>query len=477
MKKTLLCTAAALTLMSAAAQAGPALDALTALLPANAQVSFEAERADAGREQYTGLELRVNGVVSRFELARLTLEGDLFGLDGERVRSTDRSGAVTELDRVALSAPVPLLKRGLLSAAIGAPAPDSGTDLCGAARPPIDLSVEGVRADGAGTIGTLTLNVSFRPTGGVCTLDLTQSLSDLDMRPDLGLGVRIGSQEARIRTPLVMGLPETPTGDIYRSDLSVREVEIFIDGSPELRIREISSASEFEADSGLPLVAAGYNRHLLALSTGLGELDAPDEQLPYADLWNGARAINTTGSVRVLGAEVTGDRLATLLPVPGLLDRGAGLDLELSLTKAAELLSLAVRVDGTSTLLLDLAGTVRIEEADPSFNDLSPRALVMAAPLSLVSASVRLSDRGVGGAAERAFGADPYALVAPSLTALIGSVNSGLVSDWVATARNGGEARISAAPAEAVPLLVLGLMALGDWAVLGQMLNVSTQTE
>lgn len=477
MKKTLLSTAAALTLMSAAAQAGPALDALTALLPPDAQVSFDAERAEAGQEGYTGLEVKMDGVVTRFELARLTLEGDLFGLDGERVRSTDGSGTVTELDRVAMSAPAPLLKLGVLSAEAPVTAQDDEMDLCAAARSPLALSADGLRLDGAGTIGTFRLDAAFRLTEGVCTLELSQSLSDLDIRPDLGVGVRVGSQEARIRTPLVMGLPEAPTGDTYGSDLSVRDVEIFIDGSAELRVREISSASAFEADSGLPLVAAGYNRHLLALSTGLGELDAPDEQLPYADLWNGARAINTTGSVRVLGAEVTGDRLATLLPVPGFLDRGAGLDLELSLTKAAELMSLAVRVDGTSTLLLDLAGTVRVEEADPSFNALSPRALVMAAPLSLVSGSVRFSDRGAGAAAERAFGADPYALVTPSLTGLIGAENATRVSDWVETARNGGEARVFSAPTEPVPVLMLGLMGLGDWAQLGALLNVSTGVE
>lgn len=52
MKKLLLGTAAVLTLTGGAAQAGPALDAFTALLPSDARVSFQAEGVSGDAEAY-----------------------------------------------------------------------------------------------------------------------------------------------------------------------------------------------------------------------------------------------------------------------------------------------------------------------------------------------------------------------------------------------------------------------------------------
>ena len=104
---------------------------------------------------------------------------------------------------------------------------------------------------------------------------------------------------------------------------------------------------------------------------------------------------------------------------------------------------------------------------------LSPRALLMSAPVSFVSGSLGLSDRGLGEAGAQLLGMDPYLMIVPVLGGMIGEANAQSLSDWLAAAKDGGEARISADPAQPVPVLMLGMMGLGDWSMLGTMLNVS----
>lgn len=470
MKKLLLGSAAALTL-TGAAQAGPALDALITLLPPDARVSFAAEIASGDAEVYEGLEIVVEDTTTRFDEARLGLSGDLFSLVGDGVMISDPAQEGLGADNLSFAAPLRLLEADL-SAVSGDPAA-LGDELCDLLSEPLLIDVSGLRFEGGVRVETVRLNASVAPVEGVCALDFEQSMGGLEVVPPFGPGLRIAEQSIRGRAPVAMGLPEVASGELFSSELIVKNAEFLIDGAPQARVDEVMSRSVFDADSALPLVEAGYNRHLEALTVGLAEARAPEAQLPYADLWNGGRALSTEGTLRMTGLEVVGPDLAPLSPFPGLLDPGARLDLELSLTKAAELIELGVRLDGSNTLLLDLIGAIRIEEADASFNALSPRALLMSAPLSFVSGSVRVSDRGLGAIGGRALGMDPYLMVGPALSGLIGEVNAQSLSSWIAGARDGGEARISADPAQPVPVLMLGMLGLGDWSALGQMLNVS----
>lgn len=464
MKKLLLGTATALTL-TGAAQAGPALDALIALLPPDASVRFTSERVDAGLEVYEGLEIATSGNRTRFDQAGLALSGALFTLDGSGVTSSDLTGATAELGALSLSAPIGLFEAG---------SPETlSPDLCARLQDPVRLEASELRIPDAGRIGSFRVSATVAPVEGACALDFEQALVGFEFVPQIGPGLRVDQQSLSGRAPVAMGLIEVPTGELFSSELVIRNAEMTLNGTPQIRVGEARSRSTFDADSGLPLVEAGYNRHLEALTSGLAEGRAPEEQLPYADLWNAGRALNTDGALRISGVEVVGPDVAPLSPLPGLLDLGARLELEMSVTKAAELLELAVKLDGSNTLLLDLVGAVRIEEADPSFNALSPRALLMSAPVSFLSGSVRLSDRGVGAAGAQLLGADPYLMIAPSLAGLIGERNAQILSGWLATAKDGGEARISADPAQPVPVLMLGMMGLGDWSALGTMLNVS----
>lgn len=470
MKKLLFGTAA-LALTGAAAQAGPALDAFTALLPPDAEVRFDAERVEAGAEVYEGLEVRVTGNRTQFEEARLSLASGVIGVYGQGVRSEDPTGSVTEADRVRFSGPLTLFELDRSPVLAGETYLDD--ELCQLLTAPLAMELSGVRLEEGVRVGTLGLTAEVAPVGGVCTLDFEQSLTGLEAVPPFGPGLRLEGQSLSGRAPVSIGLPETATGEVFSSELVLSGAEVTVDGAPQVRVGEVRSRSSFDADSALPLVDAGYNRHLGALTAGLAEGRAPEEQLPYADLWNGGRALSTEGTVRVTGLEVVGPALAPLSPVPGLLEPGARLDAELTLTKEAELIKLLLRLDGSNTALIDLSGSVRVEEADPSFNAVSPRALLMSAPLSFVSGSARLSDRGVGAAGTQLLGSDPYLMIAPALAGLIGAANAESLSDWLAAAKDGGEARISADPAQPVPVLMLGMMGLGDWSALGAMLNVT----
>jgi hypothetical protein len=471
MKKLLLGTAAVLTLTGAAAQAGPALDAFTALLPSDARVSFQAEGVSGDAEAYKGLEILVDGTTTLFGTAEISVASGLMSFTGNRVRISEENGAFTEADTVTFSGPIALFQTDL-STLSGAPE-ELGDEVCDLLSDPLLFRASGVRFDGGGQVDSLALDASTAPVKGVCALDFSQSMTGLDVTPPMGPGVRIDEQSFAGRAPVSLGLPEIAMGEVFSSEMSLKNVEVLLDGAPQVRVAEVMSRSSFDADSALPLVEAGYNRHLEALSLGLAEGRAPEEQLPYADLWNGGRALITEGGIQMSGLEIVGPAFAPLSPVPGLLDEGAKLDFNLSLSKEAELLELVFWVLGSNTALIDLSGTVRIEEADASFNALSPRALVMSAPLSFVSGSVRLSDRGIGVAAENLIGADPYMMVGPALAGLIGEANAQSLSDWLTSAKDGGEARISADPAQPVPVLMLGMMGLGDWSALGQMLNVS----
>lgn len=471
MKKLLLGTAAVLTLTGAAAQAGPALDAVTALLPSDAQISFSAERVSGDAEVYEGLEIVVNGTSTRVETAEMTLLSGLLNLTGKGVRISERSGAFTEAGTVTLSGPLSLFHADLST--LSDDPIELGDEVCDLLSDPFLFGASGLLFDGSVRVDSFALDAFTAPVEGVCVLDFSQSMTGLDVVPPMGPGVRISEQSVTGRAPVTTGLPETPTGEVFSSNISLKNAELLIDGVPQVRAAEVTLRSSFEADSALPLVEAGYNRHLKALSFGLAEGRAPEEQLPYADLWNGGRALRTLGVIDATGLEVIGPALAPLSPVPGLLDSGARLNAEMSLVKAAEQARIHLWLDGSNTALIDLDGTVRIEEADASFNALSPRALVMSAPLSFVSGSVRLSDRGIGVAAEDLIGADPYMMVGPALAGLIGEANAQSLSDWLSSAKDGGEARISADPAQPVPVLMLGMMGLGDWSALGSMLNVS----
>lgn len=473
MKKLLLSSMIALALSAAAVKAGPVLDALVSALSPGSRVSFSSERSENGAEIYEALEVSTGATTLRFDQVVLRLEGNSLILSGNGVSKVEGAGSSIEIGNLQLSAPRNLAAADLWALLSGAD--DLDDKYCEMLVEPFSLDVSGIRISNEHQVDSLSLDMSAEPVLGVCVLDFDQSATGIDLAPYPGSRLRIEEQTLRGRTRTLAGLPEVETGQVFSSEMILKKAEFFIGGARQARIAEAVSRLSFDADTGLLLVQAGYNRHLEALTMGLVNGRSPKEQLPYADLWNAARALNTESLVKVSGLEVVGRGLSSFSPVPGLLDEGARLDFEMIGKKSAEILEVSIRADGSNTIFLEVGGSLKIEEVDTSFNDLSPRVLLVAAPLSFVSGSIRFSDRGIGTAVEHILGLDPYMMIMPALGGTIGAGNAQTLSDWVSGARGGGEARISARPAQPVPILTLGMMGLDDWSALGAMLNVSRQ--
>jgi len=461
MKKTLFGTCAALALATTPAQAGPALEALMTLFPADASVSYETEAVSGMDEDYTGLQISYGDGLTRFDQVALSLNPTRLSLLGNGLHLTDSNGKIVSVANFGTDLPLRLIDLK--------DTPD--TDLCDALSDPLRVRAEGIDFNGSGRVETVSLETRMRDPQGTCVLSLEQVMTGLDIVQGRDGGLQVARQEIRMTYPALPSLPDQPTGELYGSEISASGISIFIDGVQQARIEQVRASDQYDADSGLALVAAGFNEHLGALQRAASRMASPDLQLPYADLWNGAREVNANATVAVTGLEITGPALSDLSPVPGLLASGSRFDLSLSLNKAEELFRIGARFDGSDSLLADLATELRMEAADPSFNALSPRSLIMAAPLSLVSGSVELSDRGLGEGLETFLGSDPYLLISPALSGMIGAGNAELVSGWVADARNGSVARFAAAPPNPIPVLMLGMLALGDWTSLGPMLN------
>lgn len=474
MKRPLLGTAALIALMTGPASAGPALDALVGLMLEGAEVRHTAERVEGGEEVYEGLEISAGGDLVRLEGARLTLTEGAVGLIGDRVRFTRAEGGGGEIGRIDLS--VPLAIRGLPAGTLlaGENGVRVSPELCGALRTPIRVAGSDVTFGSGGRIASLRLDAVVSGPDEACLLDLTQELTGAELTDPAGLGLRVAEQRVRLRTPVTPGLPEVATGETWSSTFSLSGAELLMNGTVELRLGRLETGLRLDGDSLLPLAATGHAR---ALAKAIAAGRAPEEQLPWADLWNGLRAAVGEGLVSLKGVEVTGTGLAALTGVTGPLDPGARIDLSGVARKSEEGLTGSLTLDGTATALLAVEFGVATGPADPSFNTLPPGALLTGAPISLTGASVRFSDRGVGQLLERVLGMSPYEVLNAALPGWLGAEKGALVAAWADRARDGGTAAFRAAPAEPVPLLTIGMMGLGDWTVLGQMLNVSTGAE
>lgn len=474
MKRPLIGTAALISLLTGPASAGPALDALVGLMPEGSEVRHTAERVEGGEEVYEGLEISAGGDLVRLEAARLTLTEGAVSLIGERVSVTPAEGGGGEIGQIDLSIPLAIAELPAGAFRVSEGGVRMSPELCAVLRTPLRMRASGLTLGDRVSAETVRLDAAVSGPDTVCALDLTQGVTGLSLTDPAGLGLRVASQEIRVRTPVTAGLPEVMTGETWSSRLTLSGADLLMDGTVELSADRIEGGARLVGDSLLPLAKAGHTR---ALARALLTREAPAEQLPWADLWNGVREVVGEADLQVSGLEVTGTGLATLVGVAGPLDPGSRLDLEGGLIKDAAGLRGQLTLDGSATALVGVEFAVTAGAADPSFNTLPPGALLTGAPLSLAGAGLRLSDRGAGALIGRVLGADPYTLLESALPAWVGTEKAGLVTGWVGTARDGGEAVVRAAPAEPVPVLTLGMMGLGDWAVLGEMLNVSTGSE
>ena len=470
MKKTLLGTAAALTLLSGPALAGPALDTFVGLMLEGAEGRHTAERVEGAEEVYEGLEISAGGDLVRLEGARLSLTEGSVSLIGNGVRFTRAEGGGGEIGQIDLSVPLAIAGLPVGAFRISEGGVRMSPELCAVLRTPISLRASGLTLGGRVSAETVRLDAAVSGPDTVCALDLTQGVTGLSLTDPAGLGLRVASQEISLRTPVTAGLPEVETGETWSSRLTLSGTELLMNGAVELRADRIEGGARLIGDSLLLLAKAGHTR---ALARAFLTAEPPAEQLPWADLWNGMRAVVGDGDVRVSGLEVTGSGLSGLVGVAGPLDPGSRLELAGTVSKDTDGLRGQLTLDGSALALIGVDLALTTGPADPSFNMLPPSALLTGAPLNLAGAGLRLSDRGAGLLVGRLIGADPYALLETALPAWVGPEKAALVISWLSEARDGGEAALRAAPTEPVPVLTLGMMGLGDWSLLGTMLNVS----
>ena len=470
MKKTLLGSAAALTLLTGPAFAGPALDAFVGLMLEGAEVRHTAERVEGAVEVYEGLEISAGGDLVRLEGARLTLTEGAVSLIGNGVRFTRAEGGGGDIGQIDLSVPLAIAELPVGSFRVSEGGVRMSPELCAVLRTPISMRASGLSLGDRVSAETVRLDAVVTGPDAVCALDLTQGLTGFSLSDPAGLGIRVAAQEIQIRTPVTPGLPEVATGDTWSSRLTLTGTELLMNGTVELRADRIEGGARLIGDSLLPLAKAGHTR---SLARALLTAEPPAEQLPWADLWNGMREVVGDGDVRVSGLEVTGSGLAGLVGVAGPLDPGSRLDLAGTVSKDPDGLRGQLTLDGSALALIGLDLALTTGPADPSFNTLPPSALLTGAPLNLAEAGLRLSDRGAGLLIGQILGTDPYALLETALPAWVGPEKAALVITWLSGARDGGEAALRAAPTEPVPVLTLGMMGLGDWSVLGTLLNVS----
>jgi hypothetical protein len=474
MKKTLLGTAAALTLLTGPASAGPALDDFTDLMFEGAEVRHTTEKAEGAEEIYEGLEILIGGDLVRADIARLRADGTTVRLSAEGVVFTPQTGEKTTLDLIDLSVPVALGSLPTESLWFGEGGVRINPELCAALRTPVRIFGTGITLGQKDVIASVQLDASVSGPDETCLLDLTQKLTGVAVTYPAGLGIRIAEQRVALKTPITPGLPEVATGETWLSEFSMTDAEILLNGEVELRLDQIETATRIDGDTLLPLAAAGHTRALAkALATGI----LPEGQLPWADLWNGMRSVVGEGRISLSGLEVVGSGLSALTGVTGPLDPGSRIDLSAEALKDENGLTASLTLDGTKTALLAVDFGIVTGPADPSFNDLPPSALLTGAPLSLSGAAIRLSDRGAGSLVERIIGADPYTVLAGILPGWVGAEKTAMVTAWADQSRNGGVAALRAAPAEPVPVLMIGMMGLGDWGQLGALLNVIQAVE
>jgi len=474
MKKTLLGTAALLSLLTGPASAGPALDTFVTMMLEGAEVRHTAERVEGAEEVYEGLEISAGGDLLSLEGARLSLSTEAVSLIGDRVRVTRKEGGGLEMGRIDLSVPLAIADLPTGSLLAGEHGVRISPELCGALRTPVRVAGSEVTFGSGNRIATLRLDTSVSGPDESCVLDLSQEMTGAELTDPAGLGLRVAEQRIRLKTPVTPGLPEVATGETWSSTFSLSGAELLMNGTVELRLDRMETGLRLDGDSLLPLAATGHAR---ALVKAIASARAPEEQLPWADLWNGLRAAVGEGLVSLEGLEVIGTGLSSLIGVTGPLDPGSRIDLNGVSRKSEEGLTASLTLDGSATALLALEFGVATGPADTSFNALPPGALLTGAPISLTGASLSLSDRGVGALLERVLGMSPYAVLSATLPGWLGAEKGALVSAWVERARDGGVASFRAAPAQPVPLLTIGMMGLGDWGLLGETLNAKSMHE
>lgn len=465
--------------MPGAAVAGPALDAFINLFPAEVEVSYDAEQATDGAEIYDGLRVTSAGDVMTVGRAALRLSEERVLMSGVDLNVREGDAHTTKIAEVSLALPLALeslspdmIRLGDAGAFIIDPA------LCDVLDARTEIQLRDVSMEASLDGGDVNMD-AFDVNGEVvrpetdCVLDFAQSVSGLSFTVGGGIEIKAGRQSLEGYSPLTGNASEEKTGETYSSAMSIENVSVFMNDTLQATIGEISAASSAEADSLVGLAESGIKDVAsMAATNALKPSDV--EEIGMATVWNAIRDVVGGTRLTVSKAEVASDGLAGFSPVPGLLDKGALLDVEISSEKDVENLGVAVTVDATTLGLVDFGVDIVMRKADASLDDVAPAMFLMAAPVEVAGARVKLSDRGASDAVAALIGEDPYAVLRQQITANIGGQKADLVTDWVENAQDGSTAKAAISPSPAMPVMQLIGLLSGSWNGAGAALGLTT---
>jgi len=351
---------------------------------------------------------------------------------------------------------------------------------CGDLDMPFSIDLTGLEANGNpnAALSIEEVGVTYGVVGADtdCIMDMDLMMTGLSMTEETGFSADIGGlgfdvywSMLNARAPLNEDVP-------YTARFAMVDTVLGMGGTEQARIDKVTSNSSMDPASLKGLIEAGYFEayHDMVMSELTGApMDFSKISVPA--IWNAVRDIVSDGSFEMSGAVITGD-IAQALSGSKFLARGRSLDMSMRFDQDGPDVATELSIDSADLFSMDAKIAMTIDEMDPALAEMGPGALMMTAPVSFGSLSVFIEDEALGDILAEEMGIDPYMAIEPSLLGLVGPTKAKMVADWVARAQDGGT-YFAAAPDAPLPVMQAFAALMGDWTVLGGMINATTTKE
>lgn len=475
MNKTFMTAGVSLALLASPALSGPALDAIIGQLPGDVEISYSSSQESGDTETYENFRMLSDSDVIMADMISFALDGSIAQVSGVNVRMGTPSDTRVVMESLDLSFSMDIVN---IDEVMRMADPTSADDLsvsaeeCATLDIPVALQIQGLSADAR--MFAEQVNVSARSTlvDDSCIVDVSNRIINFSAVGPMNIDVTVDLIEMRINTPVGSKFPESLTGEIYETRVSLQGAALVIEGTPQVMIREITALSKLDGDTLLPLVLSGLNEQGREVFDAIAEDRMPAGDIPYADLWNGFREVVSQTQFRLSGVEIVSDTLEMLSPLPGLLSKGSSLDAHLFADKSAEDIRISMAFEMPHLIILGAEANFRMEELPAAMNSAPVQMVMLNAPLSLVSSSIAIDDRGAFVFAEIMTGVSPEDMFEHGTEEFIPAPEMAAIKDWIARARTPGGTALQVMPSEPVSLMALGLVAASNLAALPDMLNL-----
>ena len=319
----------------------------------------------------------------------------------------------------------------------------------------------------------IAIDYGVNTDNGDCIMDMDMTATGLSLDDESGFSISVAWLDSSVWWSLLNEQAPQNLSKPYTARFDINDTDVIINGMPELHIDLISTNNTLDPASMSALVNSGYDsayRDIIGSSESEDALDFSDISLPI--FWNATADLVSNGDFTISGLEITGD-LASIHTGTRIFERGRKLDLSLNYEQNAADVSTNLSVKSDDLFDVDLNAGIVMDDMDMALEDFGPEALMIAAPVSLRSLSVKLKDDKFGAILGNEYKVDPYMMVEPTLMTWLGHEAAGMISEWLGQARTGGTSFV-AAPDQPVPVMQIFEGVTGDWSALGQLLNVKT---